>query len=110
MNTEYPEIMKAENKKMAVVAFLMISPLILSVVAGIIFNSTEYVIACFAVSVLAVFLIFKFGNLKLGVTCPICKAENMQENYANTVRGSSKNLEHKCRNCARVYIEGKLVE
>jgi len=109
MKTQYPELRKAENRRVNLLIFPVFIPLLCAIAGWLILSSGwgalyGFIFGCL-VAYIAIKLIYKYSK----VVCPICGSEHIKDNYVNSPRFQNKNIEHSCESCGSSFIDGTLI-
>jgi len=103
----YPALKKAETIRLALVILSLLFPFVGALVAGYAYGNIWLVTFGFICGCFGFYFSVRLINKYIKVHCPICGSDKISENYVNSPRGSSSNVEHHCSSCNSKYIDGQ---
>jgi uncharacterized membrane protein (DUF485 family) len=108
MHPYYPEIRNKQRTRLLLTFVVLFLPFVLPLVSMIAFENW---ILCAVVAIVSVCIsvkLYRLINTQLLIKCPQCASGVLIENYANSPRGTDKNVEHTCNTCKAFFVDARL--
>lgn len=94
---------------MTAIAIIMALPIVATAIGFIVGRSWLGALFALALGTAVAYVAFRLLDRHAWIPCPLC-AGRLRENYRNSPRGTSENIEHVCDACSARFIDGELVE
>lgn len=109
MTKYYASIVRAERKRYRLTGAAMLLPIFTAVPAATVNPDIWSIVTGFSLGCVLAYVACRLIYARVKVNCPRC-AGQLNADYAESPKHSSKNVEHNCTQCARQYVDGTLLK